>query len=331
MQQITIENQVFEVLDIKEKLTIADSFVVPSNKIGGGNGEAKLYVGQNNQELRSFFGNRPFKIKCFLLKKDLLKYLSDTKAEYIYPEQPYRSREKLPDLWYERDHMIRTYQRNVIEFEVFEQDQIAPPRIYVNSSDGNYQILRYLSIPNITYISILKLRNLSTNEVVFYFSLFADYFGEANHPAKVFEEERALAYENLAPQEENQIRKSRKGHGVYRKKLLELCPFCPITLITDDRLLIASHIKPWVDSDNFEKTDPYNGFMLSPTFDYLFDRGFMSFTDDKRTILSPFLSNMTYSKIGISDDKLITMLQVEGREEYLAYHRQHIFKMAGDI
>ena len=71
--------------------------------------------------------------------------------------------------------------------------------------------------------------------------------------------------------------------------------------------------------------------MLSPTFDLLFDRGFMSFTDDKRTILSPFLSKMTYSKLGISDNKLFTMLPVEGREEYLAYHRQNILKTAGEL
>ena len=94
--------------------------------------------------------------------------------------------------------------------------------------------------------------------------------------------------------------------------------------------------KPYVyiealDSDTFEKTDPYNGFMLSPTFDFLFDRGFMSFTDDKKVMLSPFLSKMTYSKIGISDNKNIPMLPVEGREEYLKYHRENIFKSGGDI
>ena len=102
--------------------------------------------------------------------------------------------------------------------------------------------------------------------------------------------------------------------------------FCPITLISDDRLLIASHIKPWVLSDDFEKTDPKNGFMLTPTFDRLFDRGFLSFTNDKRTILSPFLSNMTYSKLGISDNKIITKLPTEGREEYLEFHRKNILK-----
>lgn len=66
--------------------------------------------------------------------------------------------------------------------------------------------------------------------------------------------------------------------------------------------------------------------MLTPTFDRLFDRGFLSFTEDKKTILSPFLSNMTYSKIGISDNKTISHLPIAGREKYLEYHRNEILK-----
>jgi len=97
-------------------------------------------------------------------------------------------------------------------------------------------------------------------------------------------------------------------------------------LVSDDRLLVASHIKPWIVSNDFEKNDPKNGFMFTPTFDRLFDRGFMSFTDDKRTILSPFLSNMTYSKLAISDNKLIPILPMDGREAYLKYHRENILK-----
>ncbi len=69
---------------------------------------------------------------------------------------------------------------------------------------------------------------------------------------------------------------------------------------------------------------------MSPTFDFLFDIGFMSFTDYKRTISSPFLSKMNYPNIGISNNKIFTMLPVDGREEYLAYHRQNILKTAGE-
>ena len=65
--EIKLNNQEFNVLDTKEKITIADSFVVRQNKIGGGNGEAKLYIGQDNQETRSFFGNNGFAIPCFLM------------------------------------------------------------------------------------------------------------------------------------------------------------------------------------------------------------------------------------------------------------------------
>jgi len=43
MNIIIGENE-FKVLDTKEKITIADSFVVRQNKIGGGNGEAKLLL-----------------------------------------------------------------------------------------------------------------------------------------------------------------------------------------------------------------------------------------------------------------------------------------------
>jgi len=53
---------------------------------------------------------------------------------------------------------------------------------------------------------------------------------------------------------------------------------------------------------------------------------FLSFTNDKKTILSPFLSNMTYSKLGISDGKIISQLPINGREAYLEFHRNNILK-----
>lgn len=330
MQRIIISNQEFEVVDIIEKITIADSFVVRQNKIGSGNGEKKLYVGQDNDSVRSFFGTRPFSNNCFLLKSDLLKYLHDTKQEYLSPEQPYIFSENLPIFWHQRFKDVNDQPSEVLEFSIHEQYQIAGPRVYVNSNDANYNLLRVLSIPNISYISVLKLRRIYDGMTIFYFRLFADYFGEAEHPVTLINEESAIENEILDPQEAFQVRQSRKGHGRYREQLLDSCPFCPITMIADDRLLIASHIKPWVDSDQFEKTDPYNGFMLSPTFDKLFDRGFMTFTDDRRVVLSPFLSKMTYSKIGISDNKTFPFLPTEGRERYLDYHRKNIFKAVGD-
>jgi hypothetical protein len=321
--EIQIGKSNYKVIDAKEKITIADSFVVRQNKIGGGNGEAKLYVGNDNPEVRSFFGKAGFTIPCLLLKKDLLQYLEETKTEYLKPEQPYINRELLPVLWEIRKKKIEVLP-DVIEFEVREQTQLIGPRVYVNSSDQAYKLIRELSLPNITYISVIKIVN-GNGKLFYYFRLFADYFGEVQHPYIIKKEEEAI--EQIENEKEKlTLTKARVGQGEYRKKLLELCPLCPITLVSDDRLLIASHIKPWAASNEFEKTDPLNGFMLTPTFDFLFDRGFLSFTDDRRTILSPFLSNMTYSKLGITDKKFIPHLPIEGREIYLNYHRTKILK-----
>jgi len=321
--KIEILNKEYEVLETKEKITIADSFVVRQNKIGGGNGEAKLYVGHDNKEIRDFFGYKGFSIRCFLLKKDLLKYLNETKVEYLNPEQPYINKNILPKLWEERVSKIEKLPE-LIEFEVVEQAQISGPRIYVKSTNLAYKIIRELSLPNITYISIVKLVN-QQRELFYYFKLFADYFGDIQHPAMREEEEKQVT--QLEQNEEGKVlTRARRGQGKYREKLLNSCPFCPITMVSDDRMLIASHIKPWAKSNDFEKIDPMNGFMLTPTFDYLFDRGFMTFTEDKRTKLSPFLSKMTYSKLGISDNKIIYALPIEGREDYLEYHRKEIFQ-----
>ncbi len=322
--EIKLNNQEFRVIGTKEKITIADSFVVRQNKIGGGNGEAKLYIGQDIRETREFFGNSGFEIPCFLMKQDLIKYLEETKSEYLKPEQPYINRAALPDLWNLRRAKIEALPEK-IEFAVVDQTQIAGPRVYVNSKDSAYTIIRELSLPNITYISVIKLLD-ERGATNYYFRLFADYFGEVEHPY-IFEKEQEQIEENITDNTEKiQLYRARVGQGEYRRNLLALCPFCPITLVSDDRILIASHIKPWASSNDFEKTDPLNGFMFTPTFDRLFDRGFLSFTNNKRTILSPFLSNMTYSKLGISDNRIIPLLPIEGRETYLEYHRNQILK-----
>lgn len=317
-------------IDTKEKITIADSFVVRANKIGTGAGEAKLYIGNNNVENRQFFGGNGFNIQCFLLKQDLIKYLEETKEEYLLPEQPYQSPSQLPKLWAERQIKLSQLPE-IIWFNVAEQTQIAGPRLYVKfdnqQSKFGYELIRELSLPNITYISIVKLinaKNINQNPI-FYFRLFADYFGDIIHPAILEQEELNILEEDNTPERKAKLQ-ARQGQGKYREKLLEQCPFCPITLISDDRLLIASHIKPWAKSNDFEKTDPYNGFMFTPTIDRLFDRGFITFTDNKEMLLSPFLSKMTYSKLGLSDNKKYPMLNIEGRIGYLEYHRNEIWK-----
>jgi hypothetical protein len=323
-----LDSQEFLPLDTREKITMADSFVVRANKLGDGNGEKKLYIGNEDPALRDFYGPRGFNNKCFLMRQDLIKFLHGLKVEYTSPQLPYKKKDELPSLYTTRLAKIQALPE-IIWFSIQEQTQLEPPRVYVNSKDENYKIIRELSLPNLSYISILKLRS-SRGDIVYYIRLFTDFmdsFGVTEHPVDIKNEEALVEYNSLLSKEEKlQTVKARVGQGKYRKQLLEQCPFCPITLVSDDRLLIASHIKPWAASEQAEKIDPKNGFMFTPTIDYLFDSGFITFEDNKKMVVSPWLSKPTISRLNIKPLKIIDQLPVAGREKYLSYHRENIFK-----
>lgn len=323
-----ISGKEYTAVDTREKITMADSFVIGSNKLGSGNGESKLYIGNEGNSLRSFYGNTGFNIKSFLLKQDLLNFHIGLRPEYKSPQLEYRKKDKLSELYDRRLEKINNLPE-LIFFNLQEQTQIDGPRIYVNSTDVNYQLIRELSLPNLSYISLMKITN-STGEILFYIRLFTDFmdsFGVTEHPAAIEEEEMSIsANTKLTDDQKLQTVKARIGQGKYRKNLLEQCPFCPITLVSDDRLLIASHIKPWAASDQFEKTDPKNGFMFTPTIDYLFDSGFITFDDKKKMYISPWLSKPTISRLNLKPLSVVDLLPIDGRQSYLEYHRNTIFK-----
>jgi len=68
-----------------------------------------------------------------------------------------------------------------------------------------------------------------------------------------------------------------------------------------------------------------NGFLFSPTFDRLFDRGLISFSNDKALLVSDSFSERNLSKLNLSRKQIISELPIVGREEYLEYHRNKIF------
>lgn len=325
INNMEVAGKQYTIIDTKEKMTVPDCFVLFANKIGDGHGEAKFYVGNEGKELRHFFGSKGFQLNCFLLKKDLLKYMDDCKAEYEHPEQPYQRKLEMPRLWQERVEKIKQL-KEVINFQLTEQTQIAGPRVYVNSHDSIYKIIREIALPNITYLASIKVKDNNKN-IFYYFRLFVDYFGEVENKQSIDSQVKEIEKsESTSPEKKLQLTTARIGQGKYRQDLLSLCPFCPITLVSDDRLLIASHIKPWAKSNQDEKIDPYNGFMFTPNIDLLFDRGFITFTNDKRMLVSPWLSKMTCSKLNIVPNKSYVFLPIEGRERYLEYHRKKIFK-----
>ncbi|MGN0162046.1 MAG: HNH endonuclease, partial [Candidatus Ornithomonoglobus sp.] len=110
----------------------------------------------------------------------------------------------------------------------------------------------------------------------------------------------------------------------FREMLINKLKSCPITHINDKRLLVASHIKPWCVSNDEEKLDIYNGFLFSPLYDKLFDRGLITFSKDKKMYISSTLSKNTVAKLNIKED-IYDELPIAGREKYLEFHNDKIF------
>ena len=125
--------------------------------------------------------------------------------------------------------------------------------------------------------------------------------------------------------EKEAVVKIRILQNKYRKDLLQCLKFCPITGISDERLLVASHIKPWRWSSDEEKLDVNNGFVFSPLYDKLFDKGYISFKENGELLISDWLSPQNRSRISFEYSPEDLFLN-EQRKEYLKYHRVNVFK-----
>lgn len=119
--------------------------------------------------------------------------------------------------------------------------------------------------------------------------------------------------------------KIRIGQDRFRKNLLKHLKICPITGIDETRILLASHIKPWAISTNEERLDINNGFIFSPTIDKLFDKGLITFENNKQIIVSPSFSSKNIGKTGIEVGKKYIKLPTENRLNYLEFHRENVF------
>ena len=314
-------------------MTVPDCVVVGSNKLGHGHGEAKFYIASKT-EMYDFYGGEKFKAKCFMLKADLVAYLLAIKNEYMMPSQEYAQKEKLPSLWNERMDMVSKLD-DVIFFNILDQYQIAGARGYINSKDDGYQIIRKLALPLVSYIYVEKVG--SEKSPLFYWKLFVDFdaIWEKQNGPLVFNYGKQKSGVTVEPSQKTkkedkvlqEIGRARDGQGKYRELLLEQCPFCPFTMISDERLLIASHIKPWAASNDDGKIDPYNGYILSPLYDKLFDRGFITFTENRHVIRSEFISPYTWKQVNLTNNVFIRTLPMDDKRiEYLKFHHQSVFK-----
>ncbi|GAB3344351.1 HNH endonuclease [Marilutibacter aestuarii] len=125
---------------------------------------------------------------------------------------------------------------------------------------------------------------------------------------------------NIPATQRLQLTKARVGQGLFRNRVMSVDPRCRVTGIEDPRLLIASHIKPWRDSTNAERINGFNGLMLSPHIDALFDERLISFEDDGRMLVHPSLSNDVLDRWSISKSTKVGGFLSE-QSSFLTHHR----------
>jgi len=118
--------------------------------------------------------------------------------------------------------------------------------------------------------------------------------------------------------------KARRGQGIFKANVRMVERSCRVTGVTNIKHLRASHIKPWAASSDHEKIDGYNGLLLSPHVDHLFDRGFISFEDSGDMLISKALSQSVLDKWSLDSGKNVGKFE-QPHHDYLEYHRDVVF------
>ncbi|CAJ8262718.1 HNH nuclease [Burkholderia pseudomallei] len=124
----------------------------------------------------------------------------------------------------------------------------------------------------------------------------------------------------------------RVGQDLYRSALMDYWQGrCCVTGLAVPALLRASHIKPWAkcESDD-ERLDVFNGFLLAPHVDALFDGGWISFSDQGSLLVSDALPSAARTQLGISPEWTIRNLK-PAHSRYLMFHRANELRKASSF
>jgi predicted restriction endonuclease len=364
LQKIKIDDIEYYIIESIQDFKAEDSFIHRQNKLAqfNGNGEAKKHIGTYSGELgrkiSNFFNYSTWGLshrdhvknkktiqsarengavvqdgKCFFSKSNLLKYLDDAKAEYYAQEQQYHN--DISIFYEKRYQQVSNLETEHIFFTVYDaSDDVSEKqnRGYIRSDDEIWKLWRELILPKISYLSILKLVAVDAPEElktpVFYFRILLDYqFRSFVHPSAIIQPEEQTSQALI----ERVKRTYRIGQEKYRKEVIEYMAQCPFSKITDERLLIASHIKPYnicmKEKREDQALDYLNGLALSPTYDRLFDQGYITFTNGGELICGTQLSSYTWDKLSINPNAKNKMrIFPENREVYLEFHRKHVFQ-----
>lgn len=368
--EIDIGGECFTVIGALRNFKVEDSFIHPKNKLLSytGHGEAKKHVGNyksRGEDLQTFFDYSQWGVphadsqkqnrktwqsaklsgadiseRCFVSKANLRKYLVDAREEFESHSSYYHNDISLAY----KKHCRQVEELGVgpVWFSLYDASdswEKQQDRGYIRSDDEVWKLIRKLLLPKISWLTILKLRRVEARSEgeCFFFKVHFDYFNQ----------EKGSRFESIPSLDEAVVEttkstKSRRGQEQFKEEVLAMCPLCPFTMIADDRLLDAAHIKPYsvfpddkvvddidqkgVEGSHFAQ-NVHNGLSLTPTYHRLFDRGLYTFDSKGRLVCSNVLSSRTWSQLGINPRERKEMItEMEAREEFMEYHRRVVFR-----
>lgn len=252
------------------------------------------------------------------------------------------------ELWYEND----CFDNNKGAFfcislgyeneKMFEED-FPNKHIFEREQKDVYTLDK---VPNYNVIALQK-----TDPHYYYASLYINPDNELESLQKFFENSQIKAIiekhniifsDNSGKRATERIQQilARVGQGVYRENLEKLWnSACAVTGCRIREVLRASHAKPWKDckdKDEKQRLDGHNGLLLSANYDALFDKGLISFSplkDGWKIMISPSIEELQLENLGINENVYLNPpvnLKFEDKEkieEFLKYHREHVFKV----
>ena len=137
-----------------------------------------------------------------------------------------------------------------------------------------------------------------------------------------------IASDTAIPETEREaLVMARRGQGKFKKNVQLHESKCRVTGVDRIEHLIASHCKPWRDcGSNQERLDGENGLLLTPSIDHLFDRGFITFENSGRLLVSSVAHKESLRRMGVPVDEVRNVGNFsEGQKKYLEFHRENLF------
>ncbi len=133
----------------------------------------------------------------------------------------------------------------------------------------------------------------------------------------------------ISETEKERLIATRLGQGKFKQDVRKIEKGgCRVTGVDDIDFLMASHIKPWCKCTHEERLDKYNGLLLSPHIDKLFDRGYISFEDNGDMLVSEKANQV----IGIWNIHIKNVGTFHSKQkEYLKWHREKVYNKRNEL